>query len=427
MNAEISESMQHSITPGKEVDMYYPGESTNEVQAFPTTVENRFFTSLPSLNFGSSNTLVFNPSEGTGDMVLTATIPAPVGSLYTNWALPRGWLYQFIDNIGIRIGGSSLYYFTGDQLAVANFEDCEDSGKKTTLFQLGGAELLAAADYVSEQNRTASIYIKCPWNSVSALQKSLPLPSDLLTQPIQYIITFKRAADVFFPLAGALAANLPTGFDNATLQYRQVHFADSSHQLARRVNMNEHALTYPLKRFQQTTFRTTVSAAAGQEQTINLTGFRSGSVKHINLWVLKVADGAGAPVNVGNGYNWTQPLGVRLSVNGLIYFDSRQASSQLWALCDLKTGGYVENTVLTDGGEGAAVATPQPAPWVHIPFAQTSEVLANENELAMGLPIANSVVNLALTLPEDGRYVVSASYEYVAALMFSRGTCEYVF
>jgi hypothetical protein len=241
---------------------------------------------------------------------------------------------------------------------------------------------------------------------------------------VQYIITFKRGADVFFPLAGAVASNLPTAFSSATLQYRQTHFTDSGNQLARRVNMNESALTYPLKRFQQTTFRTTVN---GGQSDINLTGFRSGSVKQIIVWAKQVEDASGNSVNVGNGYNWTQPLSLRMSVNGLVMYDSQNASSQVWGLCDLKTGAYVDSTVLTDAGGGVAAATPQTCPWVHIPFAQTSEVLANENELALGMAIQNSVVNMSLVLPVGGKYEVYASYEYVSALMFSRGSCEYVF
>jgi hypothetical protein len=429
MQAEIVESVQHSITPGECQDLAYPGKTNTETQCFSTTVENRFTAGLPALNFGASSTLTFNPSELLGDIVLTMTLPAPMGTMYDNWALPRGWGSQFISQLGIRIGGSSLYYFTGDQLEIQTFEDCEDSGKKNAYWQLAGAELLDAADFVSAQNRTASVYIKCPWNSISALQKPLALSTDLLTQPIQLIIQTARAQDVFFPLAGAASADLPSGFESAVVRYKQYHFQDSGHQLARRVDMNTHALTYPLRQFQQTTFRTTVNATAGQPVQINLTGFRAGSVKNITLWALQVDDGASppVPVNVGNGRNYSQILSAQLSVNGLIYYDTQSAESQLWALCDLKTPGYVENTVLSDAGGGVASATPSTIPWVHIPFAQPHEVPANESELVMGLPIANSVVNVTLSLPSTGKYVISASYQYLASLMFSRGSAEYVF
>jgi hypothetical protein len=427
MNAESAESILHAITPGPTVDMYYPGESNMEKQAFPSTVENRFISDLPSLNFGATSTIIFNPMEGLGDIVLTATLPAPANTLYTDWALGKGWLSRMIDSIGIRVGGSSLYYFTGDQLEIATFKDCEASGKKNAVWELAGSEILTLGAFASEQARTASIYIKCPWNSISALQKPLPLPTDLLSQPLQYLIRMKRADEVFFPLAGALAANLPTGFQSASVQFKQVHLTDTGHQLARRVNMNEEALSFPLPYFQQTTFRTTVSATVGQDVQINLTGFRAGSVKSIDIWALQVADGAGVPVNVGNDHNWSQILDATLAVNGLRYYQTAQASSQLWALCDLKSPAYVDNTVLADAGGGAASAAPAAMPWVTVPFAQVSEVLANEHELATGLSIANSVVNLSLKLPATGRYVISCSYNYVSSLLFSKGTAEYVF
>jgi hypothetical protein len=368
--------------------------------------------------------------EGLQDIVLTATLPAPAGAVtYANWALPRGYLSQFIRSIGIRIGGSSLYYFTGDQLEIANFQDCEDGQKKDALWQLAGSEILNAAGFAAESSRTASVYIKCPWNSVSALQKPLPLPTDLLTQPVQLLIEMAPATSVFFPLAGASASNLPSGFASAQIQFKQVHMNDAGHQLARTHNMNEESLTWPLPYFQQTTFRTTVNnVSANADVNINLTGFRAGSVKNINLWAIKTQDGSGNPVNrPGNNRNYTQIGAVRITVNGLIYYDSQKYSNQLWDLCELKVPGYFSNTVLTDGGSGSAVATPVATPWTRIPFAQVAQALANETNTTLGLAIANSVVNATLQFPEAGTYEISASYEYVSELMFSRGSCEYIF
>ena len=105
MESEIVESVHHAVVPAECVDLYYPSEKRNEMQCFPTTVENRFRTDIPSTNFGSSSTVVFNPTEGLQDIILTLTLPAPTGSMYTNWALPRGWGSQFIRSLGIRIGG----------------------------------------------------------------------------------------------------------------------------------------------------------------------------------------------------------------------------------------------------------------------------------------------------------------------------------
>ena len=427
MQSEIVESVQHSVTPGVCKDLYYPGKENSELQCFPTTVENRFYVDLPSLSSGSTSTITFNPDQGLSDIVLTATLPAPSGTVYTNWRLPRGWLGAMISQIGLRIGGSSLYYFTGDQIMVDTLTDCEDSEKKNAVFALAGAECLVASDYNSVQNRTGYVYIKMPFNTISALQKSLPLPTDCLTQPLQLLITWKPFSQVFFPLATAALSDLPSAFASAAVNFKQTHMQDTGHLLARREDMNSKALTYPLRYFTQTAFRTQVTApVSGSEININLTGFRAGSLKYIDLWAVAAADYAS-----GNPWNFKPILSARLSVNGLVYYDSRVASSQMWNLCDRKTAGAVSNTVLTDGGGGTGVATPVASPWVVVPFSQVSEPMANENELALGLPIMNSVVNLVITLPTIGGqptdYIVTASYHYASSVLFSRGSAEYVF
>ena len=88
--------------------------------------------------------------------------------------------------------GSSLYYFTGDQILVDTLSECENNGKQQSVFQLGGAALGTVttttgspptiSPYPSSATDpflSASIYIKMPFNSISSLQKPVPLPTDL--------------------------------------------------------------------------------------------------------------------------------------------------------------------------------------------------------------------------------------------------------
>jgi hypothetical protein len=76
------------------------------------------------------------------------------------------------------VGNSSLYYFTGDQLFLANLADAEDSAKRDLITSLGGQACLAA-DFATAEKRRAYVVLKCPWTTVSAQEKSLPLPTDL--------------------------------------------------------------------------------------------------------------------------------------------------------------------------------------------------------------------------------------------------------
>jgi hypothetical protein len=113
-------------------------------------------------------------------------------------------------------------------------------------------------------------------------------------------------------------------------------------------------------------------------------------------------------------------------VNGLIYFDAQTGEQQLWNLVDRKTSASWNADVL-DGTGAAWVSTPSVSSWVMVPFAQHSEVLANESELVHGLSIMNSIVNVNINLPAGSTYTVYAEYLFNSTLLFSRGTAEYVF
>jgi hypothetical protein len=185
--------------------------------------------------------------------------------------------------------------------------------------------------------------------------------------------------------------------------------------------MNSNALSYPLKYFQQTTFRTSVSATAGVTVPINLTGFRSGSLKSIDLYAVSSSDLAG-----GNPNRWVLLGNVKLLVNGLIYYDAPQACNQFWSLVDRKTASTCAYNQV-DASGSSIVSSNNNMYWVNIPFAQHTESLAGDNVVSTGLSIMNSVINLEVAFPASTTYVLNAVYNYASNLMFSRGGADYVF
>lgn len=435
MQQEIVTHIQDAVRPGECVDMYYANKENSEKQCYATTVENRYFLDLQSRAGGSSNTLIFNPDEGVDHVVLTLQLPAPDATVtYAGLALNRGWGYAMIRRVGIRYGGSTLYYFTGQQELIDCLADIEDTGKRDLLTQLGGQSAVAAAgggagDFADVAKRTAYVYIKLPHNSPSAQELPLPLPTDLLTSPVQINIEFNNFADVFQSSANVAnpdpVSPIPGSLALARAQFKQIHFDDRGEQLARKHNMSEMAYSYPLKYFAQETFQVQ-GVQGGVVSNLTLTGLRSGNCKMIRVWVKPTAD--------PNPWNFVAPTAVTLSVNGLIYFDSRNGEQQLWNLVDRKTSASFVNDVLTaPAAPGAWTVTPSTGYWVEIPFAQHSEVLANESELSHGLSIMNSIVNLQLTLPPLAggppvpTYTVVAEYLFNSTLLFSRGSAEYVF
>jgi hypothetical protein len=208
------------------------------------------------------------------------------------------------------------------------------------------------------------------------------------------------------------------------MQFRQVHMMNGSDLLARRVDMNSNALSYPLKYFQQTTFRTGITVAqnqAGVEQQISLTGFRSGSLKSIDIWAVSQDD-----LNGGNPNRWVLLGNVKLLVNGLVYYDAPSNSNQFWSIVDRKTSA-VSAYNYVDASGSTLVNTNGSMYWLNIPFAQHTEVLAGDNIVSTGLPIMNSIINFSCVFPSTGTYVLNASYNYASNIMFSRGGADYVF
>ena len=71
--------------------------------------------------------------------------------------------------------------------------------------------------------------------------------------------------------------------------------------------------------------------------------------------------------------------------------------------------------------------------WVELPFAQTFVDEDAHHMLVHGKPITNGIVNLSVTVPAayatngDTDWVLNVSYIYNTTLLFSQGTCDYVF
>ena len=111
MQQLLSESVQASVRPHECHDLYYADPKNSKVQCFPAVVENRFVTGLPSLQFGATNTITFNPDGGISDIIVSAVLAAPsvpqgsTAAAGSGLGLTRGWLYQLVDRISVRYAG----------------------------------------------------------------------------------------------------------------------------------------------------------------------------------------------------------------------------------------------------------------------------------------------------------------------------------
>jgi hypothetical protein len=379
-------------------------------------MNTRFVQAFPNLGAGTSQ-FTISPSQGVSDIVLQFQLGT--GSPTAN--LPTGWGYSLINQVSVRYGSSAQYFFTGQQVFLQNMFDCENSVKRDKMASLGGNALVGT----DASGATASVYLNLPHNSPRADGKPLPFPSDLLVQPIIVTIqlndpnTLTTAGGIWVTGAsGGTTTGLTPALAVANMCVRQEIMADSADLLARRVDMNSHAYTYPLKYFPQQMVSINLAATASV-QTVNLTGFRAGEVQRILIFLTKGSDLA----TQGNLY-WRPLTGIQLTYNGEVFYRADGNTNALWSLIsDTKTSSFATVT-----GTAGAWTPAFDSTWVDMPFAQVSIPYDKEVKLVHGKPILNAVINLSLsTITSASDYTLNCVYFYNSSLLMSRGGSEYIF
>lgn len=430
MNYELTENVQDSIRPGEVVDTYYYGETNSQKQAYPCVVNNKFRQQFTNLAGGTSQ-FVISPYQGVSDVVLYFRMPAATESItYTNATLPQSWGYSMIRQVSVRYGSSAQYYFTGPQIFMQNLFDCEDTAKRATLTTLGGSAVTETDCGGAE----AYVYLNLPHNSPRANGKPLPFPSDLLVQPIIITVELYSIADttgngVFKPqLSGGnpqTISGLPAALDFAQLQVKQEMMSDSADLLARRVDMNTHGYTLPLKYFpqQEVQINCGLGSTAPGGVSVNLTGFRAGEVRNILLWLTNSA----AEVEDGP-LVWSGITNAELTYNGEIFYHSDSDSSLMWNLISADTTPTISTVIQNASG---AFATAVASSWLDINFSQVNMPYDKEVKLVHGKPILNAVVNFKFSTPSvlsaGNSWTLHALYLYNSSLLCARGGAEYIF
>jgi hypothetical protein len=407
-------SAQDMVRVGDPVDLYYYDGETSKKQVFPTTQNTKYVQQFANLTGGSS-VFTIPPQNGIQDVVCEFVLPAVAGA--TGVALPRGWGYALIKQVSFRYGGSSQYFLSGDQILQNALRRQPSRSTADDLLTLGGNQ---AQDAGLNAAQIANVVLTLPHNVPTAFGKAHPLPTDLLTQQVQITVELNPPASIYVAAAGAAGAPAASlALSSALFAVQQVMFNSQSDALARRVDMSVNAYAFPCEFVQQIQRIQLASGTAAQ--SVVLTGFRSGEVKAIHCWLSDSADAL-------NPFNWVLPAAVQMSYAGDIYSRYDNASSPLWNLINGNKAPAVDQVLLADAGGGAIAASSALSQWVELPFAQTHEDEDSHYTLVHGKPITNGIVNLLVTPPSSkSTWVLNVSYIYNATLLFSQGTCDYVF
>jgi len=426
----MSVSVQEMVRPSEAMDLYYYDAETSKKQAFATTQNTKYVQQFANLTGGSS-VFTIPPQNGIQDIVINASFAALVeGFEPANYSLPAGWLWALVRQVSFRYGGSSQYFISGQQL-LQNAMRCQTSRSSCDdLLNLGG-NFATGVSLQSVQN--ASIVLRLPHNVCSGVGKSHPLPTDCLTQQVQVTVELYSPGQIWTNISGEALPDTCTRLSQAQFQVQQVMFNNQGDALARRVDMATKAYAFPCEFVQQESLLN-LPANSVAPQNLVLTGFRSGEVKSIEVWLTDNADTAGASPSGGSatGYSsfkWYPPTSVEMLYAGDIYARYDNGVGQLFNLINSNKSPAFD-TLSAVPAAGQVVPEPFLAQWLSLPFAQT---LVDEDAhyiLVHGKPITNGIINLNnVTVPyaSDAGWTMHISYVYNSTLLFSQGTVDYVF
>ena len=418
----MATSTQDMVRPGECIDLYYYDAETSKKQCFPTTINTKYVQNFANLTGGSS-VFTIPPSNGIQDVVCQFVMPALTGSpTAAGLALPRGWGYALIKQVSFRYGGSSQYFLTGQQILQNALRRQPSRQSANDVLTLGGNSVVGTAWTATQ---SANVVLTLPHNVPTAFGKSHPLPTDLLTQQVQITVELFPISQVISVGSGATGADvLPTSLTSAQFIVQQVMLNNQGDALARRVDMATNAYAYPCEFVQQVQ---QIPLASGTAlQSVVLTGFRSGEVKSLQCWLSRTADSpqTAPSTQTNNPFNWQLPLQVIMTYAGDIYARFENSSSPLMNLINDVKAPVVDNVA-----SGANAFTAQALQyWVELPFAQTDKDEDSHHTLVHGKPITNGIVNLQIQPPSSQTdWILNVSYVYNATLLFSQGTCDYVF
>ena len=408
---------------GEDLDLYYTDPRNCDTQSIPVEVNTRFTQAFSNLGQGVS---VYTIPPGNGIRHVLVVVGYSAAALAGNTggaALPRGWGYEAIRQISFRVGGSSQYFLSGQQLLARNLRLCRTQSQRDSMLQLGGAECKVAADFATDQFAFIPVSV---FATPSADGISLPLAGDLLSQQIQITAEIAPTSDYWVtnPNPGALVASIPPAFTTAYFQVEQLVMEDRGMSLANRVDLNTHSYNMPLPDFDQQEVIVPLSSAAAAQggAPVVLSGFRAGEVKKIQVWLTKDSDA----LNPGR---WYKPTAVQALYAGTIYANYANGAAAMWNVLDGTARSAAEQSALAavGGGGGAMTSTPVLSEWTELPFAQPTGNDYDGEILVHGKQITNGIVNLQVQTPSADAYTLHVVYVYNCTLSFSKGSADLIF
>ena len=414
-------------------DLYYSDSSNGLTQAIPVEYNTRFTYEMSNKNSGVSVFLLPPGNAYRTPVLVLGYSSASLAGNTGGYALPRGWGYNAIKSLSVRVAGSTQMFWSGSQLLQRNTRLVRTASQADQILALGGNICVNATDFAQDQFS----YIPISWwSGVSVDGLSLPLPADILSQSVQITVEINPPSAFWIANTnpGGLVGALPSGFTTGYLQTEQLVMADRAMSLANEPSFAGGEVSYSMPVYggfdQQEQVISNLNAST-DSQSVVLTGFRAGECKSIELYLVDKRS-----TNINKNY-WRLPKAVSLLYTGVIYSQFNDGTSQIFNLIDgTKPSAFNTFTLTQPVAPGVMTVgtTPVLSQWVSLPFGQRTGEDFEANVISHGKEILNGVCNLQISLPTADAmpgggsvYELHAVYVYNSALNFARGTCEWIF
>ena len=423
-------SSNEIVRPGEPLDLYYYSAETSKKQALPTTQNTKYVQNFSNTSGGSS-TFIFPPQCGLQDVVVSMSFAGlPASAELAKLALPSGWGYLAIKSCSFRYAGTSQFTITGDQLLQNALRDQTSRASCDDLLNLGG-NYASGTDLQNTQ--VANIVLRLPHASASGVNKSLPFPTDCITQACQLIVELNPPASIWTNVSAILAS--PTQLASASFQAQQIMFNNMGDALARRVDLSTRAYAFPCEFVQQKVSINLVNNT--NPQPVVLTGFRAGSVKSIQIWLSDNSDLVTSSSGSITGYNankWYAPSSVEMLYAGEVYARYNNGVGQLFNLINGNKSSAFDMAVV-EVGAGGTLNPPSPflSQWLELPFAQplvdddAHYILLHGKMITNGITNLNNLVVPYVSTGPGAGWTLNISYIYNSTILFSQGSCDFIF
>ena len=417
--------VQSMVRPGEPVDLYYYSSETCKKAAFKTSQNTKYVQEFAN-KAGGTSTFLFPPQNGLQHIVCTMSFPA-LGA-QAGLALPAGWAWGLVKSCSFRYGGTSQFLLTGQQLLQLALRSQTSRSSCDDIVNLGG-NYAAGNDFVNSQ--TASIVLTLPHAHVSSgVGQALPFPTDALTQQCQILLELYPVSSIFSnPSGGALPAGC-SSLSSANFQVQQVMLDNQGDALARRVDLSTKAYAFPTEFVQQEVAIELFNST--NPQAVVLSGFRAGSVKSLDIWLIDKADQVpgGSNTRAYNPAAFRVPTSVEMLYAGDIYAKYDNGVGQLFNLINSDKASAFDIAFVEVGASVIQPPTPFLSQWLSLPFSQPMCDSDEHFTLVSGKAITNGIINLNnLVVPYVSTvgWTLKVSYIYNCTMLFSQGSVDYCF